>query len=625
MRAVSELKLMSQNDYLNLFKRINEPLRSFYRGSSRIMFGSTGVGYGNKIAGIEGFARMLWGAGPAYWYLDGDWQDEIRKGIIRGTDPYSEDYWGVLHDRDQRMVEMPPIALALLYQNHSLWQQFSKDEQAQISNWLRQIFQYDCSDGNWQFFKVLVYQVLKHLGVSVGDSEVADVKSAMKKIDACYCGHGWYRDSARGRMDYYTAFAFQYYGILFTLLAPDDAHSIVFRTRAREFATQFMHFFDDEGANVPFGRSLTYRYASVAFWTAMVYGNVWPEQLGKMKGIINRNLRWWLSRPIFDEGGLLTLGYGYSQLSMTEPYNSPVSPYWSNKVFLLVALPATHPYWSCHEESFPETTTTQLLAEPHLLAMHDEGHTILLNAGQPGPNYHALTNEKYFKFAYSSQFGFSIPRENQLKEEAVMDSMIGLQATDTTMIANRQGKNIIEPGMFYTRNNVQDVIVDKLYLASTWVINDKMQVRTWLIPFEGWQLRIHRINTTEEIAVYETGFAIADSPDDSGKTVSGTDGSYYIGPAGFSGIADLSEQSMVRSDSSIIGFPNTNLMTAETVALPGNETTLEAGEHWLITGVYAHQDGSYALNKWHEKPQVMIKNKIGTVRLGTHEIKIGLS
>ncbi|WP_436635891.1 DUF2264 domain-containing protein, partial [Latilactobacillus sakei] len=104
-----------------------------------------------------------------------------------------------------------------------------------------------------------------------------------------------------------------------------------------------------------------------------------------------------------------TLGYGYAQLTMTEPYNSPTSPYWANKIFLLLALPANHAYWQAEEVALPVMAETQLLAVPHLLASHDRGHTVLLNAGQPGPNYHALTNEKYFKFAYSSQFGFSIP------------------------------------------------------------------------------------------------------------------------------------------------------------------------------------------------------------------------
>lgn len=118
-----DVKLNDKNDYQNLFNQINQPLRRCYQGKSRIFFGTTGVGYGNRIAGMEGFARMLWGAGPILEQLDDAWQLEIKQGILAGTDPDNIDYWGELHDRDQRMVEMPAIALALLHNNQYLWHQ----------------------------------------------------------------------------------------------------------------------------------------------------------------------------------------------------------------------------------------------------------------------------------------------------------------------------------------------------------------------------------------------------------------------------------------------------------------------------------------------------------------------
>ncbi|MFC6295173.1 DUF2264 domain-containing protein [Lactiplantibacillus daoliensis] len=613
---MAQLKLKHRNDYVQLFKQVNQPLRQHYQGSARVMFGSTGVGYGNRIAGVEGFARMLWGAGPAIKDLDVAWQNEIKQGLLAGTDPNSPDYWGDLHDRDQRMVEMPPIALALLHHKQYLWQQFTAPEQQQIGAWFSQIFEHNCSDGNWQFFKVLIYQVLQQLGVEVSATAQTDVQAALQKIEACYQGDGWYQDSARGRIDYYTPFAFQYYGILYSVLVPNDTLSVTFRKRAKALAQQFIHFFAEDGANVPFGRSLTYRYAAVAFWVAMIYGNIWPEKTAVIKGIINRNLRWWLQRPIFSESHLLTLGYGYEQLLMTEPYNSPTSPYWSNKIFLLLALPTDHSYWQSDEAPLPDLAATKLLAAPHLLAMHDHGHTVLLNAGQPGPNYHALTNEKYFKFAYSSQFGFSVPRENQLKEEAVMDSMIGLQTLDTTMVANRHGEDVVEPGMFYTRNNVSNVVQTADYVGSTWRVNDKMKVRTWLIAFEGWQIRIHHLVVTEPSLAYETGFAVADSPDNPGTNQTTPTASYFDGPAGFSGIVNLLGSTVEQNDGTIGGFPNTNLMTPEVVALPGRTTVLTPGEHWLVTGIYANADSTYARNKWQQQPIVGLQDQKVSLQLG---------
>lgn len=614
------MRLQTKQDYLALFQQVNQPLRAHYVGRSRIFFGATGVGYGNQAAGMEGFSRMLWGAGPAYDQLDSAWQAEIKAGILAGCDPQAPDYWGDLHDRDQRMVELPAVALALWHHNGALWHSYTPAQQTLIATYLKQIFAHQCADGNWQFFKVLVYGVLTKLGVAVDDG---DEQAALKKIAACYRDDGWYQDSSRGREDYYTPFAFQYYGILYSVLFPDSDLAPVFRQRAQAFAKQFLHFFAANGANVPFGRSLTYRYAAVAFWVACVYANILPDQVATLKGLINRNLQWWFAKPIFDRG-LLTLGYGYPQLLMTEPYNSPTSPYWSNKIFLLLALDQDHPFFKATPAAYPEVADTQLLAVPHLLAQHDNGHTVLLNAGQPGPNYHAQTNEKYFKFAYSSAFGFSVPRENQLKEEAVMDSMLGLQRSDVTMTASRGGQNLVEVGNFMARNNVADVVCDAHYVASTWQPTASAQVRTWLVPLGSWQIRIHQLTLTADYVSYETGFAVANDPDDHGQFAFDAHTSSFAGPAGFSGVADLTPQPLAQTNAAITGFPNTNLMTPATVALPGRQTTLPAGAHLLVTGVVAHPDAAYGQAAFAQRPQVTCQGDVVTLRLGAAEVNVAL-
>lgn len=613
------IHLQTKEDLFNFFLKINEPLRQHYVGKSRIMFGSTGVGYGNEIAGVEGFARMMWGAGPAYPSLPNAFKSEIKAAFIAGTRPNNVDYWGDLYDRDQRMVEMPALALALIHNDCALWKEFTKNDQIQIVQWFEQIFKHDCADGNWQFFKVIIYVVLKHLGVA---GDLVDFKKAKRMIDNCYQEDGWYQDSSRGRNDYYTAFAFHYYGIIYSKLAPDDPWSAVLKKRAKLFSKQFILFFDRNGSNVAFGRSMTYRWAAVAFWVVMVYGSISPEYNSTFKGIINRNIRYFMEHKIFDEMGLLTLGYDYGQLSMTEPYNSPVSPYWSNKIFLLLTLDYKHDYWNLPESDFPEIDTVKLLKSPHMLANMDNGHAVLLNAGQPGPNYHALTNEKYFKLAYSSKFGFSIPRGNQLKEEQVMDSSIGIQRRDTQIMVSRKQQNFLEPGGFYTRNNVSDVVVNQDFVASTWRLNNTTTIRTWLTWFNDWQIRIHHLILKENCEVYETGFAVPNSPDTKGQFTDNKRESYFKGELGFTGVVDLTPKYNNQRPSSINGFPNTNLITSEIVALPGRITSLDAGNHWIVTGVYAHDDVTYATRKWKQKPVVQMKEGNFFIFLNKNQSKI---
>ncbi len=617
-----ELGLTNKKEYLDLFNIINRPLTTYFsKGNASIKYGANGVGYGSRIASFEGFSRLLWGLGPAIGNAEvEDLVHPIIQGIGNGTNPNHEEYWGQLHDRDQRMVEMPAVALSLLYDNQLIWKRLTDSEKQNVFNWFFQITEYECADGNWQFFKVIVSLVLRALGYEIPD-ECIDVP--LTKIDKCYLADGWYQDSTRGRQDYYTPFAFHYYGLIYSTLVPDDWHSEEFRVRAKEFAQQYIHFFAEDGANIAFGRSMIYRYAAASFWSALVYADVQAFPLSALKGLINRHLRWWMEKPIFDDNGILSLGYTYPQLTLTEPYNSSLSPYWSNKVFLLLALPDDHEYWTVEESAFPDVEAVKVLNRANMLAFHDNGHAQLLNAGQPGANYQTLTNEKYLKFAYSSYFGFSIPRTNQLKEEHAMDSMLGVQTPDLTILTSRGGQTVEETGQFLVRNKVTDVEISKGIVASTWKASHTISVRTWLTSISGWQIRIHKVELKEPTVLYETGFAVENNPDLPGTSIVQDNENYYNGPKGFTGIVDLSWVNM-RHAALVNCLPNTNLMTPEMTALPGLEVTLTEGTHWLVTGVYAHPDLQYARGKWEQKPVVRYNEDNLKVILANEELVLSM-
>ncbi len=120
---------------------------------------------------------------------------------------------------------------------------------------------------------------------------------------------------------------------------------------------------------------MIYRFAVSSFWSAMLWADLLPFKLGEIKGLVNRNIRWWMQKEIFDEKGILNIGYTYPQLTLTEPYNSTLSPLWLNKIFLLLALPEDHEYWTAKEMPMPIREGTKLLSEANLLIQHDNGHT----------------------------------------------------------------------------------------------------------------------------------------------------------------------------------------------------------------------------------------------------------
>src|SRR5699024_8236155 len=104
----------------------------------------------------------------------------------------------------------------------------------------------------------------------------------------------------------------------------------------------------------PFGRSLTYRFSQVSFFSACLLCQIEPLPVPVMKGLIVRHMKYWLSLPIFDRDDILTIGYGYPNLMISEKYNGLGSAYWSMKFFAFLALPDEHPFWSAESEAYPE-------------------------------------------------------------------------------------------------------------------------------------------------------------------------------------------------------------------------------------------------------------------------------
>lgn len=80
------------------------------------------------------------------------------------------------------------------------------------------------------------------------------------------------------------------------------------------------------GAAIPFGRSMVYRFAVIATFSAFPLVDLDPPaplKWGHLKGMVLRHLRTWATLPIFRSDGTLSIGYGYDNMNMTENYNAP--------------------------------------------------------------------------------------------------------------------------------------------------------------------------------------------------------------------------------------------------------------------------------------------------------------
>ena len=364
--ALAANPMQTRQDAVTALLDLIRPLKAFYSaGGALLKVGNTAAHYGEKDARMEGWARILWGLGPLFGgdntALPADqqaeitaWADLYRAGLVHGTDPSHSEYWGDIFDYDQKMVETAALDLALCLAPDVLWTPLTDAQKQNVYCWLNQMNAHRIRPNNWRFFRILTNMTFARLGLPYDTDQLKDDFGV---VEHCYTGGGWYFDGNPGQMDYYIPFAMHFYSLIWSALSPLDADGCAARLKARsgEFAGDFIQWFADDGAEIPFGRSLTYRFAHAAFFAAYAFAGAQNESIpwGAVRHTVLANLHHWFQYPITDAAGVLTIGYQYPNLLMSEWYNAPGSPYWAFKAFLFLALPADHPFWTAPDATVP--------------------------------------------------------------------------------------------------------------------------------------------------------------------------------------------------------------------------------------------------------------------------------
>jgi hypothetical protein len=409
-------------------------------------------------------------------------------------------------------------------------------------------------------------------------------------------------------MDYYSgSFAIQYLQLLYAELAKDTdpTQAEEYKNRARQYALDFVHYFDPEGRAITFGRSLTYRWAMVAFWGAVAFSDCElpaPLSWGVVKGIWLRNLRWWTTqKDIFQPNGMLSIGFSYPNTYLAENYNSPGSPYWCMLAFAPLAKPADHPFWSSKEEPHPfaDQRIARPLPHPRHIVVRSGGHSFLLSSGQSCHYPLKNTQAKYGKFAYSAAFAYSVSTGSYTLEQFVPESSLALSDDGGELWKMRRALN----GDSEIENH--DGVPVLVSSMKPW---SDVDVLTYLVPpaedTPNWHLRIHRIRTGRDIQTAEGAWAVYGMRESDGRNLTGFDGTkiglnetiaegtkidatsaFAASRTGAVGIAELAQEE--RKGSILLSDANSNLVDSRTV-LPTLHKDLKAGSStWFVTAVYA--------------------------------------
>jgi hypothetical protein len=537
LSGFSDNPFQTRADYARAAIALVRPLAAYRSSlSARIKIpAGTAAGFSGTAAQLEGFARPLWviphlsGLGNAGSLAEIPFVETWIDGLKAGTDPESPEYWGELRDFDQKMVEMESIAYTILLRPDLFSFELDEIARRNLVSWLVQINHRKMPQTNWLWFRVLVNLALyRVLGVPLEDVK-GHIDDSLAVLDTFYLGEGWSSDGIWSteckQADYYSgSFALQFAPLLFIRFAPDYDVSRTerYRNNARQFATQYWRYFSANGAAIPFGRSLSYRFAFSAFWAAVAVAGIdLPAPLsdpGAIKGLLMRHFRWWAKQEhIFNVDGTLHIGFTYPNAYLAEDYTSPQSPYWCLKSFLCLDLPESHPFWQDQELACPLTdskaglTQIKMLWPPRHILCNTAEHHFLLSSGQSTRKPFRAREAKYGKFAYSSAFGFNVPC-GLLLEQMAPDSTLAVCMGDyDDQWRVRWAPYDVKQGE--VRVGAESVPI----LSSSWKpwpgLDTKI-VTTLVAPCQrwpGWHLRIHNIEYVDDhdLQLLDSGFAIS--------------------------------------------------------------------------------------------------------------------
>ena len=122
-----------------------------------------------------------------------------------------------------------------------------------------------------------------------------------------------------------------------------------FRNNFKDLNSNYPLMFSRNGEMIMFGRSISYRIASIAAFPFMGFENDARVNNGWLRRISSGVLKQFLEHPEFMKDNVPTLGFYGAFEPAVQVYSCRGSVYWMGKAFLGLLLPDDNPFWTAKE------------------------------------------------------------------------------------------------------------------------------------------------------------------------------------------------------------------------------------------------------------------------------------
>lgn len=344
------------------------------------------------------------------------------------------------------------IAVSILISRNLFWDTFSNYEKKKIALFLKSCSELETWPNNHLLFRMLPLPIIEEMNL---ESNREKQEKQLEEILSWCNEFGWFKDGYHDVYDWYTAFGFHLYlQILYTFdIKWREKYGRIIQIITKRYLKNFIMLFDEKGRHITFGRSLGYRYSTIAPIGWMIKNNLWNIDIGIAKSIISKTLNHYNNIHIFSRQNLIQPGFFGNQEKHMETYYGYGSQYFLCNAFSFLLLPKNHEFWSS-KEAVPRYYEITL---PHgAIIKKEKIRCTLFNIENNITIKDIQEHIKYFQHSYSSDMGLFVVGEGN------------------DAYPNQTGVSIDAHNWVY-RNNPKKIMISERHCISKWEfrIDDK--------------------------------------------------------------------------------------------------------------------------------------------------------